>query len=295
VQRPEVVVAQIQSTLGKSTRVTKTRRAALVACCIGIPLAMTLFVARMASTPGATPELIDLQNALQIHSPPTTWPTQPSPELKTALEIYLAGTHRDLINDPATWTNPYMTWHVLPRQHKLAKEIIAHTPSPTEQELQKARAFVGLPMDDMKNSGGLDSSTLTSYLPPMFIMTLAFIITLAMYVAFPSVLCALVFRGGLLWWMFGLAAVTKNGQPAGRWRLCKRNFMAWSPLLLFPIAMALVVLLVNEHAGTGEFLAITYGALALASIAYAALVLASTFASQRGWPDRLAGTWLVIR
>jgi len=31
------------------------------------------------------------------------------------------------------------------------------------------------------------------------------------------------------------------------------------------------------------------------AIVYAVLVLASTFASQRGWPDRLAGTWLVIR
>jgi uncharacterized RDD family membrane protein YckC len=293
VQRPEVVAAQIQGTLGKPTRVTKTRRAALLACCVGIPLSMTLFsfgtLALMASTAGATPELIDLQNALQMHSPPKPWPTQPSPELKKALEIYLAGTHRDLINDPATWTNAYMIRHVLPHQHQVAKEILARTPPPTEQELQRARAFVGLPQDNMKDLGGLDSLTLSLFLPPLFI------ITLAMYIAFPSVLCALVFRGGLMWWMFGLAAVTRNGQVAGRWRLGNRNLIAWSPLLLFPGVLVMAVLFVNEHAGTGEFLTIAYGAFALALTAYAALVLASTFISQRGWPDRLAGTWLVIR
>jgi small-conductance mechanosensitive channel len=106
-----------------------------------------------------------------------------------------------------------------------------------------------------------------------------------MYIAIPSLLCALVFRGGLLWWMFGLTAVTKNGKAAARWRLCWRNLVAWSPLLLAPIVLGMLAPLGGNPTVLIAFLA----------FAYAALVLASTFTNQRGWPDRLAGTWLVIR
>jgi eukaryotic-like serine/threonine-protein kinase len=294
VQRPEVAAAQIQSALAKPTRVSKTRRAAILACCAGIPLLLTLSIfaqtALFASTMGGTPELIDLQNALQWHSPIIAWDTEPSDEERKALEIYVAGTHRDLINEPATWTNGYMTRHVLPQQHKAAKEILARTPPPTEQELQKARAVVGPHLDYLKDrAGGLDSFKPALFLPLMFTMTLA------MYIAFPSVLWALLFRGGLLWRLFGITAVTKNGQPAGRWRLCARNLIVWSPLLIFPIGLSMLVALVNEPGMPGAFLVMAYAALVFLGMAYAALVLASTFTNQRGWPDRLAGTWLVIR
>jgi hypothetical protein len=352
VQRPEVAAAQIQSALAKPTRVSTTRRAVLLACCVAIPLLMTLSIfaqsALFVSTMGATPELIDLENALKWHSPIFAWETEPSDQEKKALEIYLAGTHRDLINEPATWTNAYMTRHVLPQQHKAAKEILARTPSPTEAELQKARAVVGPHLDQLKDRRGLDALKPTLFFPLMFAMTLA------MYIAIPSVLCALVFRGGLLWWLFGITAVTKDGQLARRWRLCWRNLIAWSPLIIFPIAFAMLAPLFGEPAVPGPLKAAeppkkivppvidlkadeppkksvppvidlkadeppkksvppvveppktvlaTLAPLVsepavpvvLLAIFYAALVLASTFTNQRGWPDRLAGTWLVIR
>jgi uncharacterized RDD family membrane protein YckC len=356
VQRPEVAAAQIQSTLAKPTRVTKTRRAVLLACCVGIPLLLTLAIfAQMAlfvATTGATPELIDLENALKWHSPIFAFGTEPSAEEKKALEIYLAGTHRDLINDPATWTNAYMARHVLPQQQKAAKEIVARTPPPTDEEMRKARAVIGPHLDSMKDRLGLDSFNPAWFVPLMFAMTLA------MYVAIPSVLCALAFRGGLLWWLFGITAVTKNGRLAGRWRLCWRNLMAWSPLIVLPIVLAMVAPLYGEFAAPGPMKAAAPPVIdlkadeppviarkadeppkktvppvidlkadeppkkivppvveppkappamlaplvsepavpvVLLAIFYAALVLASTFTNQRGWPDRLAGTWLVIR
>lgn len=292
VQRPEVVAAQIQNTLGKPTRVTKARRAALLACCVVIPLLMSVFIfAQMAyfvSTAGATPELIDLQGALNWHSPILPVGTGPSAEERKAVEIYLAGTHRDLINDPATWTNAYMARHVLPQQRKAAKEILDRTPPPTEEELRKARIVVAPYLDAVKNLDGVESLEPAVFLPFMFT------IALAMYVAIPSVLCALVFRGGLLWWLFGVTAVTKTGQLAGRWRLCARNLITWSPLIIFPIALAMLEPLVNDLTVPGASWATEAAPVACMAIVYAALALASTF-STRGWPDRLAGTWLVIR
>ena len=65
---------------------------------------------------------------------------RPTAEETTALEIYLAGTHRDRIKDPATWTGVYMGI-VSAEQQKAAKDIASQTP-PTEDELQKALAIV---------------------------------------------------------------------------------------------------------------------------------------------------------
>ena len=338
VQRPEVAAAQIQSALAKPTRVSKTRRASLLACCVGVPLFITVFtfaqLALFLSAAGATPELIDLENALKWHSPNFAWETEPSDQEKKALEIYLAGTHRDLINEPATWTNAHMTRHVLPQQHKAAKEILARPPPPTAAELQKARAVVGPHLDMFKDSAHLEAISPTLFLPLMFA------ILLAMYVAIPSVVCALVFRGGLLWWLFGITAVTRTGRLAGRWRLCWRNLMAWSPLIVFPIVLVMLAPIFDEPAVPGPLKAAAPPVIDLKAAAppvidlktdeppkkivppvvepppttilaplvsdpaapvvvlaifYAALVLASTFTNQRGWPDRLAGTWLVIR
>lgn len=71
--------------------------------------------------------------------------------------------------------------------------------------------------------------------------------------------------------------------------------IAWSPLLIFPIAFAMLAALVNEPTGMGEFWAMAAVPVVLLAVAYAAVVLASTPTNQRSWPDRLAGTWLMIR
>jgi uncharacterized RDD family membrane protein YckC len=148
VQRPEVAAAQIQSTLARPTRVTKTRRAALLACCVGIPLFLTLFPMGMmwlSLGQKSAPELIDLQNALQWRSPIFALGPQPSDEEKKAIEIYLAGTHRERINDPDTWKDPYLASHVQPHQRTAAKEIVARTPAPTSADWKRSTRSSGFP------------------------------------------------------------------------------------------------------------------------------------------------------
>lgn len=283
VQRPEVAAAQLQTVLAKPTRVTKTRRAGILACCVGISFLLSFSVFGMVMytiglTKAAAPELIDLQNALQWHSPIFNR-AKPTDEQTKALEIYLAGTHRERINDPDTWTDPYMAKHVQAQQQKAVKEIVARTPPPTEEELKNALAVV-MPRLDSRRSGNVFES-----MNPLVLLSILFTVSTLQYLAFPSVLCALVFRGGLLWRMFGITAVTRNGQPARRWRVCWRNLVAWSPMFVLPIAMVMLAPLVDD---------VSVPIICLA-VAYAALALASTLAGQRSLPDRLAGTWLVIR
>ncbi|HEX3315463.1 MAG TPA: hypothetical protein VHR72_11260 [Gemmataceae bacterium] len=104
----------------------------------------------------------------------------------------------------------------------------------------------------------------------------------------PSVLAALIFRGGPLWRIFGLVPVTADGRPASRGRFAWRQLIAWSPIFGFPILLALVVPL----AGSGEVV----GGLSIAmGVVLFATILVSTFLCRRSWPDRLAKTWLVTR
>lgn len=279
VQRLEVAAAQIQAVLDKPTRVTKTRRASLLACCVGIPLAMVLILgaqlAMMQSTRNTAPELVDLKIAIEWHTPVFDALKPNEAEVK-ALETYLAGSQRERIEDPETWKSSHLA-SLTQHQQQSAKDIVARTHPPTDEELKEATAIVR-PILEARRAN-LNSLRLE------VLLLIWFAAALWMYVAFPSLVCALLFRGGLLWRIFGISAVNKVGQPAGRWRILWRNLIAWSPVVLAPIALAMLVPLINEPL----MIAI------IMCVAYAAAALASTFIGSRSWPDRLAGTWLVMR
>jgi hypothetical protein len=101
--------------------------------------------------------------------------------------------------------------------------------------------------------------------------------------AIPSVLAALVFRGGPLWRIFGLVPVTADGRPASRLRFAWRQILVCSPFVAFPILLAFVAPLAGRAAVIPLAIVLVAG------------VVASTFLCDRSWPDRLAKTWLVVR
>jgi hypothetical protein len=102
----------------------------------------------------------------------------------------------------------------------------------------------------------------------------------ALLVAVPSVIAALVCRGGLLVRALGVDFVARDGAPASRWRLLARILLTWSPLL---VDLALTPVL-----GTVKAEAIMFALFALG-------VIWTLLDPQRGLPDRLAGTWAVPR
>ena len=104
-------------------------------------------------------------------------------------------------------------------------------------------------------------------------------------VVVPSVICALLFRGGLLMYIFGVAVVTKNGSRASRPRTFWRSLVTWSPCVLLPMLIALLPLL---------GLAKTWS-LCLSLAVLIALIAWSVSMPGRGIPDRIAGTYPVPR
>ena len=55
---------------------------------------------------------------------------------------------------------------------------------------------------------------------------------LAVYVCLPALIAALLFRGGLVLRMAGIAFVRRDGKRASRLRVFWRALVAWSPLWL---------------------------------------------------------------
>jgi hypothetical protein len=107
--------------------------------------------------------------------------------------------------------------------------------------------------------------------------------SLAVYVCIPAVIAALLFRGGLVLLIAGVAFVRKDGQRASRLRLLWRAIVVWSPLFL---AFCMSMLAITMHLAWASWVGLgLLGLLAAMSIALPV----------RGLQDRLAGTWPVPR
>ena len=106
------------------------------------------------------------------------------------------------------------------------------------------------------------------------------------FVWFPSLFTALIFRRGLLMWLFNVVAVRRDGKPASGLR------MFWRALTLAPIGLllAFAALASNDPFGLG----IRYGVYFAIGTTLGLMIL-STAHPTRGISDRLAGTYLVPR
>ena len=113
--------------------------------------------------------------------------------------------------------------------------------------------------------------------------------------AFFGVLSAWIFKGGWLLRALGIAVVTNAGDEASRLRTLWRGLVAWSPAVAcFVAAMRAALLLPSDVSFTSR----DYAALTVAGMIGALFAVGATFAAlnpERGWQDRLAGTWLVPR
>jgi hypothetical protein len=114
-------------------------------------------------------------------------------------------------------------------------------------------------------------------------------------VAFLSLACALLFRGGLVLRLLGVTIVKRDGSRASRLRVFWRSLATWLPLLalslLFWLGSDVPLAWPGYWTGAFELDDISIRVLAL----FIPLVIGSTLLRDRGLQDRMAGTWLVPR
>jgi hypothetical protein len=224
------------------------------------------------------PDLLGLKDALYRLNDPFGIRSELSAEQKTALETYVVGVFGERIKNPDFWKSRYVATSILASQRKTAIELVDRLPPPSPEEVEKATEIVD-PLIHLKD----EHRDLTRFLPILIVLMSVGVWT--WFEAIPSIIAAF-FGGGMLWRIFGLMPVTADGRPASRLRFAWRQLIAWSPVLGLPIVAALILPLVQ---GAG---AMTIW-IALMLLAFA-IIVASTM-SKRSWPDRIAGTWLVLR
>jgi uncharacterized RDD family membrane protein YckC len=283
----EPLVSGLKPLLQKVASVTRRRRFGLVAGCAFVPLLMAgglVFASfAMRQLTQAQPDLLQLRRCLfeveVLGNPPRTERDQ---QQRQALEIYIAGHLGKPISDPAIWNSPYAMAMIPERWRQTAEQIIATHPSPSQQELAEATTQVK-PLLEKK-------SPFDSLSDPLILMVVG--LTYTGLVALLSLACALLFRGGLVLRLLGVAVVKRDGSRASRLRVFWRSLVAWSPLALLPALVGLAlwgfIPSGKEYTPSGLTPFIT---LAI----YILLVIWSTLLPERGLQDRLAGTWLVPR
>jgi len=295
------LLGSLRPLMQKVASVTPRRRFGLVAVCVALPIFMAgaalLGTRMMQRCMESQPDILPLQVCLMHHSMlEKRSDGKDHSQERQALEIYIAGRFAKTISDPATWSSLFAAM-ITPGLREKAEQIVAKYPSPTQEQFNEAKA-VAEPL-----VGGAEMANRFIGWSPVSVAAIqAGIMTLVLAVG--SLICALAFRSGLAMWIFGVAAVKRDGSRAGRLRVFWRALVTWSPLLVGLVGLVVLGGLCGvfaDPAGTKSIAAaksilVLFGiASGLALGLFAALAIVSALMPERGLQDRLAGTWLVPR
>lgn len=291
---PGRLLEKIRQGFNHFARVSVGHRAAVLMGCCGVPLFAAIlgsfaFFLSMQLIQGQSPTA-RLRRSLdqwQAFSNAASMPGA-SNEVhlaKKAFEVYIAGQFRSTITNPEAWGD--FSGAIIPSQHrKAAEDWIYNRPPPTETELKQASKTVE-PFLKGEPSLGLDGMRVVLSKPLTVLSTAAWTLTLGS--ALPSLMAAILFRGGLVLRLCGLTVVRIDGARASRLRLAWRAIIAWGPVT----GLALVSL--GWKPGPSGFSWQTNAEIIAVACVFFGLVIWAGLFPGRGIHDRLAGTCLIPR
>ncbi len=270
---PEATLDELRPLLARPAALSRSRRAMVVVGC-AVPVVILLFSAwlglltanRMfAQVPELFP-LLSSVNYLKDHDPAKT-------KEGAAMEIYIASHFRSLSTNTAFWSS-ILTENIFTEEHrKVFDRVLAAHPAPKPAEIREASERLKPFLDTVVPlaANGIPAK----YLPTIYSTVLTVGVS-ALLIA-PSLVLTTLLRRGPLLRLLRIEIVDRNGAPAPRWRTLLRATVAWLPLLV------------------ALFLAAKQSNLWLVGAALTPMLAGTIFAiwaPDRGWQDRLAGTWL---
>lgn len=276
-------VAELATVLGellqRTPGVTRRRRATITMAAVALPLVMSAAVITAGSVmqgwQAKNPELIELAGVLN------TWRTKhlpfvPADRLSAdrLFGIFIASHYRGLITNQEIWSGTLARSLIPQDARRFAEGSLDLQPPPEPRELQEA---------EQRLKPVADQTQASWQTAPRAFGSMILWSCLLLYAAIPSVIAALLFRGGVVLWIAGVTFVRRDGRLASRARLFWRSLVAWSPLgaaAAVGLATASTVSFWTGVAGAGVLVLLTSWSLGL---------------PDRGLPDRLAGTWPVPR
>ncbi|HEX5218663.1 MAG TPA: protein kinase [Verrucomicrobiae bacterium] len=273
------VARALQPLLQRASEVTKLRRAAILAGCLAVPMVVTvgmlMGIAMLDRWTTRNPGVMELNSLLHLRGGMNSrWArNQPHPTDRQ-FAIFIAQHYSQVITNQDRWNDLYVMSMIQGENRKFAEQSVAG-PAASEKEIAEAEAALG------KYVSKVDS--MSFFKRPDFVPTM-FLASLAIYVGAPALIAALLFRGGLVLLVSGVTFVRRDGALASRLRVFWRGLVAWSPLLAAPFVFGFLKPI------TGNIIA---GAVAACLVGVPAVL--SMVLPNRGLPDRLAGTWPILR
>jgi uncharacterized RDD family membrane protein YckC len=274
-------LASEPAAVARGRRISHLIIATLPALFMGFVMVATVAVMRWAqSAPSRTN---DLSECLMRLDRLDDADTERKPGEERAFEVYVASHYADVIRDDRPWTEGWTLLRFNGRNLRArALSILERHPNPNPQEAAAAATIVEPFLEAEREKTRRNTS-------PHGLLGIAgfFAAWGTVIMAVLGLMSALIFRGGLLLRLLGMAVATDRGQ-ATRIRAFWRAIIAWSPAVLSGGALAL-----RSNAGT-----FSLAWLAVEAVSLVILLVGIAYAIQhpaRGIQDRLAGTWLVPR
>ena len=152
------------------------------------------------------------------------------PDVRDAVERYVAGRYGAVLNDSAFWNTTVMQRGNFPELRRTAEAIMARHPSVSAEELtrvsaiirpqiQRSEQYYKLQASRVAGAGAIVISTLTA-------LSMTLVLGL-------GVLSSALVPGGVVTRLLGLAVVTRDGQEISRPRSLARALVAWLPAIVW--------------------------------------------------------------
>jgi eukaryotic-like serine/threonine-protein kinase len=283
---PTGLVAKLTGLAERPDRVEPWRRAMHMALTVAPAVLLTVMtiitmVVLPRMMPGDTLELSVLLNEAE-HMPAAS---KVDRDQRDALEEYLAERYRPtLVEFQAGDANPALVGVFGPHRPTIDRILAAH-PSVSPEKMVADAALLQPLLTRVHDS----QRDFNKAYPSVFVTQACFFLGLT---GIFGVLSSLLFRGGWLLRVLGIAVVSR-GREASRIRTLWRAIVAWSPVPLIFCFAPMVTFMMADFDPRAHPLQWTVAALlSLIYVSGAAYAIAHP---ERGWQDRLAGTWLVPR
>ena len=274
----------LKALAGKVATITRRRRLAMLAIALSFPAltAAMMVLGNALMQTRDNMEIVALQSCLtqfkSLGPAGTNSAGQPQAvdDKRRQLEIYLAVRFRPLVTNSVKWDGLMAKSILPPDQRAIAEQIVAAHPAISPGEFAEAETAVKTHYPVIATMAEMPSG----FVGMPWILPVILYGSMLVYVIIPSLLGALLFRGGLAIHLLGIAVVGRDGRPS-RMRAARRALIAWLPFLLSPmLLMAWSMAVGANHAST-------------AVVTLLALATLISLSLPRSLQDIVACTWLV--
>ena len=225
----DLVQRQIQSLTRRPLPAVRWRVAGMLAVSLFLPatiiVSSLLVGAAMESQKAKMPRITELARVTQLIDIEKRLATPESADRVKALKTYVAANYRDVLVEKGDLDSLYGML-VIPLARRTYFQQILDTPPPGEAAAEHARQMFNEINGEERQIMPADISFLSS-------SGLAFLASVSwvQVVWIPSLVTAILFRGGALLWVFGLTLVRRDGRPASRLRVLIRMLVGGIPAI----------------------------------------------------------------